>query len=129
MQKSRNFSPVPPIRSEADVPDRVTVTEKQVHMRSTPYEAPFSGRRTSGTDTSKENTLQGEPSRKQITHKLPGTKSGLPGYKRVSRTLHKVVHIATDNTIVVAYLNKEGGMKLGSLFALLWRFLTWCSRK
>ena len=37
--------------------------------------------------------------------------------------------IATDNTTVVAYINKEGGMKSGSLCALLWRILSWCTRQ
>ena len=41
---------------------------------------------------------------------------------------NKVVLIATDNTIVVAYINKEGGMKSGPLCALLWRILIWCTR-
>ena len=47
------------------------------------------------------------------------------------RTLvcNKTVLIATDNTIVVAYINKEGGMKSGSLCALLWRILSWCTRQ
>ena len=40
----------------------------------------------------------------------------------------KVVLIATDNTTVVAYIKKEGGMKSGPLCALLWRILTWCTR-
>ena len=39
----------------------------------------------------------------------------------------KVVLIATDNTTVVVYINKEGGMRSGSLCALLWRLLCWCS--
>ena len=42
---------------------------------------------------------------------------------------NKTVLIATDNTTVVAYINKEGGMKSGSLCALLWRILSWCTRK
>ena len=37
--------------------------------------------------------------------------------------------IATDNTTVVAYINKEGGMKSGPLCALLWRILIWCTSK
>ena len=41
----------------------------------------------------------------------------------------KTVVIATDNTTVVAYINKEGGMKSGSLCALLWRILSWCTRQ
>ena len=42
---------------------------------------------------------------------------------------NNTVLIATDNTTVVAYINKEGGMKSGPLCALLWRILTWCTRK
>ena len=41
----------------------------------------------------------------------------------------KIVLIATDNTTVVSYINKEGGMRSGPLCALLWTILTWCSRK
>ena len=39
---------------------------------------------------------------------------------------NQVVLIATDNTTVVSYINKEGGMRSGSLCALLWRLLSWC---
>ena len=41
----------------------------------------------------------------------------------------KIVPVATNNTTVVLYINKEGGMRLGPLCALLWRILTWCTRK
>ena len=37
----------------------------------------------------------------------------------------QVVLIATDNTTVVYYINKEGSMRSGSLCALLWRLLSW----
>ena len=43
--------------------------------------------------------------------------------------LNKIVLIATDNTTVVSYINKEGGMKLGLLCVLLWRILTLSARK
>ena len=43
--------------------------------------------------------------------------------------LGKIVLVATDNTMVVAYVNKEGGMRSGPLCALLWRILTWCTKK
>ena len=36
----------------------------------------------------------------------------------------KIVLVATDNTTVVSYINKEGGMRSGPLCALLWRILT-----
>ena len=39
----------------------------------------------------------------------------------------KAVLVATDNTTVVAYINKEGGIRSGSLCALLWRLLCWCN--
>ena len=42
---------------------------------------------------------------------------------------NKIVLIAMDNTTVVAYINKEGGMRSGPLCTLLCRILTWCSRK
>ena len=42
---------------------------------------------------------------------------------------HKIVLVATDNTTVVSYINKEGGRRSGPLCALLWRILTWCTRK
>ena len=45
------------------------------------------------------------------------------------RCSNKMVLIATDNTTAVAYINKEKGMRLGLLCAILWRILTWCSRK
>ena len=40
----------------------------------------------------------------------------------------KIVLVATDNTTVVSYINKEGGVS-GPLCALLWRILTLCTRK
>ena len=40
----------------------------------------------------------------------------------------KIVLIATDNTTVVAYINKEGGMRSGALCALLWRIMAWCDK-
>ena len=39
---------------------------------------------------------------------------------------NQIVLIATVNTTVVSYINKEGGMKFDSLCALLWRLLSWC---
>ena len=42
--------------------------------------------------------------------------------------IHKIVLVETDNTTVVSYINKEGGMRSGPFCALLWRILTWCTR-
>ena len=41
----------------------------------------------------------------------------------------QIVLVATDNTTVVSYINKEGGMRSGPLCALLWRILTWCFQR
>ena len=69
-------------------------------------------------------------SRKQTAHKLSRVKSSSPGIKKFQALCtNTTVLIATDNTTVVAYINKEGGMKSGPLCALLWRILTWCTRK
>ena len=38
------------------------------------------------------------------------------------------VLIASDNTSVVAYINKQGGTRSAELCALMWRILTWCNR-
>ena len=46
-----------------------------------------------------------------------------------SLCVDKIVLVATDSTTVVAYINKEGGMRSGPLCALLWRILTWCSQR
>ena len=40
----------------------------------------------------------------------------------------KIILVATDNTTVVSFINKEGGMRSGPLCVLLWRSLTWCTR-
>ena len=66
------------------------------------------------------------PSRKQTVYQLPKTESDLLGPKRVLRRQDLV---ATDNTTVVSYINKEGGIRSGLLCAILWGVLTWCSRK
>ena len=58
--------------------------------------------------------------RKQAAFKLSGTKSSL--FKELCT--NKIVLVATDNTTVVSYINKEGGMRLGPLCALLSRILT-----
>ena len=36
------------------------------------------------------------------------------------------VLIASDNTSVVSYINKQGGIRSAKLCALMWRILTWC---
>ena len=38
----------------------------------------------------------------------------------------QIVPIATYNTTVISYINREDGMRSGSLCALLWRLLFWC---
>ena len=68
------------------------------------------------------------PSGKQVAYQVPRSQGSLSSLKRVPRPLHtQIVFVETDNT-TVSYINKEGGMRLGPLGALLWRILTWCSR-
>ena len=54
-------------------------------------------------------------SRKSSSYKFPGTKSCLTSHEKIpAPSTGKVVLVATDNTTVVAYINKEGGMRSGS---------------
>ena len=69
------------------------------------------------------------PTRKQAAYKPSGTKSSFLALKEFQdRCTNKIVLVATDNTTVVSYINKEGGMRSGPLWALLWQILTWCTR-
>ena len=40
----------------------------------------------------------------------------------------QTVLVATDNSTVVAYINKQGGTHSAEMCALLWRIMTWCHR-
>ena len=43
-----------------------------------------------------------------------------------SRTSVKTVLVASDNSTVVAYINKQGGTQSAEMCALLWKIMTWC---
>ena len=42
---------------------------------------------------------------------------------------NQTILVCSDNTTVVSYINKEGGMKSGFICALLWRLLMWCNQR
>ena len=44
-----------------------------------------------------------------------------------SSTFAEPVLIVMDNAMIVAYINKVGGVKSGSLCAPLWKLLSWCN--
>ena len=67
---------------------------------------------------------------KPVTHNYLELKAVFLALKEFQEfCTHRTVLIATDNTTVVSYINKEGGMRSGPLCALLWRTLTWCSKQ
>ena len=69
-------------------------------------------------------------SRKQVAHKSLGTKSSLSGLKRVPRPLFQQQSPGSRRQHNSGCLYQQrGGMKSGSLCALLWRILSWCNRK
>ena len=41
---------------------------------------------------------------------------------------NQTVLVATDNSTVVAYINKQGGTHSAEICALLWKIMTWCHR-
>ena len=42
------------------------------------------------------------------------------------RCQNQTVLVATDNSTVVAYINKQGGTHSAEMCALLWEIMTWC---
>ena len=42
---------------------------------------------------------------------------------------HKVIEVASDNSTVVWYINKQGGTRSPELIALTWRLLSWCQAR
>ena len=70
------------------------------------------------------------PSRKQVPHKPPRAESSISSSKRVSNPL-----LQQDSTDSYRQHNsgslyqQRGGMKSGSVCALLWRILSWCTRQ
>ena len=39
---------------------------------------------------------------------------------------NQTVLVATDNSTVVAYINKQGGTHSAEMCALMWKIMTWC---
>ena len=76
-----------------------------------------------------DQILQGSVVRpgKKTTHKRPRIEGGLPGpLKLKGQCQNQTALVATDNSTVVAYLNKQGGTHSAEMCALLWNIMTWC---
>ena len=64
------------------------------------------------------------PPGKQVAYQLPRTQAVFLALQEFQDLcMHKIVLVETDNTTVVSYINREGGMR-----DLPWRILTWCAR-
>ena len=61
---------------------------------------------------------------KKATHKRPRVEGGLTG--SLDQCQNQTVLVATDNSTVVAYINKQGGTHSAEMCALLWKIMTWC---
>ena len=64
---------------------------------------------------------------KKATHKRPrvkGVSLALRNFK--DQCQNQTVLVATDNSTVVAYINKQGGTHSVEMCALLWKIMTWC---
>ena len=63
---------------------------------------------------------------KKATHKRPRVEGGLTGPSKLQDQYQdQTVLVATDNSTVVAYINKQGGTH-SEMCALLWKIMTWC---
>ena len=79
-----------------------------------------------------EHTCKGNlvPSKKQVAYKPLGTEGGLSGPKRVPRPLFKQHSSGGHRQHNGGCLYQQGrGLKSRSLCSLLWRILSWCTRK
>ena len=61
---------------------------------------------------------------KQFAHKFPRIE-GMAHKKFEPLCMGQTVLVAMDNTTVVAYINKEQGVRSGLLCSLLWKLLSW----
>ena len=71
------------------------------------------------------------PTREQATHKPLGAESSISSSKRISNPSLQQDSVGSyrQHKGGCLYINKEGGKKSGSLCALLWRILSWCTRQ
>ena len=71
------------------------------------------------------------PTREQVTHKPLGAESSISSYKRVSNPSLQQDSVGSyrQHNSGCLYQQRRGGMKSGSLCALLWRILSWCTRQ
>ena len=63
---------------------------------------------------------------KKATHKRPRVEGSVPGPLKLQGPVPEPVLVATDNSIVVAYINKQGGTHSAEMGALLWKIMIWC---
>ena len=64
--------------------------------------------------------------KKKATHERPRIEGGLPGPSKLQGPVPEpTVLVTTDNSTVVAYLNKQGGTHSAEICALLWKIMTW----
>ena len=63
---------------------------------------------------------------KKATYKCSRAEGGFSGPSRFQGPVSKPVLVATDNSTVVAYINKPGGTHSAEMCALLWKIMTWC---
>ena len=64
---------------------------------------------------------------KKATHKCPRIEGGFPGPSTFKdQCQNQTVLVATDNSTVVACINKQGGTHSAEMCALLWKIMTWC---
>ena len=64
---------------------------------------------------------------KRATHKRARIESCLSGPETLQdQCQDQTVLVGTDNSTVVAYINKQGGTDSAEMCALLWKIMTWC---
>ena len=63
---------------------------------------------------------------KKATHKCSRVEGGLAGPSKLQGPVSEPVLVAMENSIVVAYINKQGGTHSAEMCTVLWKIMTWC---
>ena len=75
------------------------------------------------------SSVAGQPpsTKKKVTHKSSRVEGVFLGPSKFQGPVsNQTVLVATDNSTVVAYINKQGGTHSAEMCVLLWKIMTWC---
>ena len=73
-----------------------------------------------------QTSTKGLWSGKKATHKCSRAEGSFSGPSKVQGPVSKPNSVGCYGQLVVAYINKQGGIHSAEMCALLWKIMTWC---